>query len=134
MAVVSKRFVHEQLKALIGRSQGVKKLVHDALERLESEPRSLETLEDVPAELGCREDLYFPKVKITSGSHDYRILAVGIKREDGEDYVELLYVFGGEMVTSWIGIGFARLPTKSNREPPSEILCLMDRAGIEPAT
>jgi hypothetical protein len=106
MAVVSKRFVHEQLKALIGRSQGGKKLMHDALERLESEPRSLETLEDVPADLACRENLYFPKVKITSGSHDYRILAVGIKREDGEDYVELLYVFrrrdGYKLDWDWI--------------------------------
>ncbi len=56
MATVSSRFVRKELKALIGLSQGIKKLVRHALERLESDPRSVESLENVPPDLACRED------------------------------------------------------------------------------
>jgi hypothetical protein len=89
MATVSQRFVKKELRALIGLSQGIKKLVRAALERLESDPRSVDKLENVPPDLAGREDLYFPKLKITNGPHDYRILAFAIKKEGG-DYFELL--------------------------------------------
>ncbi len=106
MDIVSRRFVTNELKALIRLSQGIKKLVRDALERLESDPRAEESLEDVPPDLSSREDLYFPKVKITNGPHDFRILAVGVKQGSGDDYVELLYVFrrkdGYKLDWDWI--------------------------------
>lgn len=92
MATVSTRFVEQEIKELCRLSDGLKKRLFAALEALEQNPRAFRAWE-VPDYLGTRQDLYFPKVEIISGKHNYRMLCVCQRHEDGHEHVEALFLF-----------------------------------------
>jgi hypothetical protein len=92
MAIVRIDFVEKQLKAICKASQQVKNLVKQALETVEQDPAAYPALADVPKDLVAQEGVFLRKVKIVHQKHDYRMVYLHRRREDGEEQADFLYV------------------------------------------
>jgi hypothetical protein len=93
MAQVSVRLIEKDLEVLRRDSPGAWKKALEQLKKLEQDPDSFEDFEDETGLLLGRDDLRFKKVKVTYKRHDYRILGVQRKYEEGEDQIDMVQLF-----------------------------------------
>lgn len=80
----------KEIRAICKSSQGAKKQVQQAFEKLERDPSSFDLLDILPPDLQQRTDFSIRKVYITGRKYDFRIVFVHLLQHD---HVELLYVF-----------------------------------------
>ncbi|HET6881772.1 MAG TPA: hypothetical protein VFI31_16530 [Pirellulales bacterium] len=101
MASIDTHLVRKQLKAIAASSKAVKKLLYDALERLEENPSQFPALDECPEDL-LREypDATLRKVYIERDPHSFRLVIIHwvFPDEDGEDeggeeHVDVIYAF-----------------------------------------
>jgi hypothetical protein len=93
MATIDHSFVEPELKALFGVSNGVKKLARQILESIEQNPAAFSTLEGLPVDLSPYPGVFIRKASVTLRRHDYRIVFLHRRQEDGCEHVDLLYIF-----------------------------------------
>jgi hypothetical protein len=94
MATIDTSLVDRELRGLLKISQGIKKLVRKAFEKIEKNPAAFPELSDLPDELTDFASLVaIRKVKIISQKHDFRILFAHWKFDDGTEHADLLMIF-----------------------------------------
>jgi hypothetical protein len=93
MATINHRWVERELKALLSLSQGVRKLAQNVLEKIEGVPASFDELDVVPLDLTLSPGVAIRKAKIVHRKHDYRILFLHRRSDEGSEHVDLLYIF-----------------------------------------
>ncbi len=93
MATIDYRLVERELKALCGAGGGVKKLTRKILEDIEQDPAAFPILEEVPVDLSPYPGVMIRKASVTLKKHDWRIIFLHRRQEDGSEHVNLLYIF-----------------------------------------
>ena len=92
MATLDTSYVRQELFAIRDSSNAIKHLLHEALERLESNPGSFPELKDVPRRIRVAyPNVAMRKVVLESGKHSFRLVLAHWERT--HDHVDVLYAF-----------------------------------------
>lgn len=93
MASVDSSYVRDELRAVARTSNVVKKLLWEALEKLEEAPESFEELQDVPPDLKVKyPEATFRKIYIEHRRHSFRLIFIHWQIEP-DDHVDIIYAF-----------------------------------------
>jgi hypothetical protein len=106
MATINHSLVARELKALSSVGEGVKKLLRRVLEKIERDPAAFPILDDVPVDLALHPGVFIRKARVTLKKHDYRLVFLHRRQQDGSEHVDLLYIFkrkeGYDIDWEWI--------------------------------
>ncbi len=105
-AIVRTTLVEREIRAMRARSSQVRHQTDRAFETAENNPTAFPEVDEVEGVLSGRMDVTLRKVKIRHQSHDFRLLFLHHRRNDGPDLVDFVYVFdredGYEINWEWI--------------------------------
>ncbi|HEX5471107.1 MAG TPA: hypothetical protein VFW73_04440 [Lacipirellulaceae bacterium] len=97
MASIDTHLVRREIKAIAASSKAVKKLLYDALERLEENPSQFPELDDCPEGFATQyPNATLKKVRIERDPHSYRLIVVHwILTDDDppDEHVDIIYAF-----------------------------------------
>jgi hypothetical protein len=93
MARLIVRHVRRQLEAIRDTSQRLKHLLHSTLKAMEANPSAFEELKEIPAQIRAIPGVTVRKTKITHGAHDYRLVFLHFRPDEGEEWSEVIYAF-----------------------------------------
>jgi len=93
MATINSDWVERPLKAMLSVSQGLKKAAHKVLKAIERDPSSFDALEDLPDDLAVPPGVGLRKAAVINRKHDYRIVFLHRRLDDGTEHVDLIDVF-----------------------------------------
>ena len=66
--------------------------MRQSLQAVEENPSAYDALKTVPEDLAGRGDVFIRKIKVVHQKHDYRMVYLHRRREDGEEQADFLYV------------------------------------------
>lgn len=97
MASIDTHLVRKELRAIAASSKAIKKLLYDALERLEENPSQFPALDDCPDDI-LKEYPHatLRKVRIERDPHSFRLVFVHwiLPDDDGiDEHVDVIYAF-----------------------------------------
>jgi hypothetical protein len=93
MARLIVRRVWRKLEAIRDASQRLKHLLHSTLKDIEENPSAFEELKEIPRRMRAIPGVTVRKAKITHGAHDYRLVFLHFRPEEGEEWSEVIFVF-----------------------------------------